>query len=236
MLDDNIRLAYANINQVLNRTELDARNSIVRPPDFFELAAELFNDSGFNPETNIYSELHEDFNYPIKLFHKDAPTPTTPQKIKEKIADIRARLVVVIDNWERSGNGGGNRSIDDDDYGRINTMTLQDDDRSNFLGGNKSHLLYFWQILEECELLQKTLSVIPKEYSASSDGVPSAMNSVGGSSRKKPREDDSEETKKFQRSIEASFGEIASSSKVVSESSIQKQLKESASWYLQLHR
>lgn len=180
MMDYEICIAYAYLNQVLNQTELDARNSVIRPPYFYDLAANLYNNPTFNPETHIYSELHADFNQPIKILFKDAPTPVTPHKIKEKIADIQARLVVIIDNWERSGNGGGNWSIDDDDYGRISTMTLQDDDRSNFLEGNKTHLLYFWQVLDETKLLQKTLLIIPKNHSASSDGVPSAINTVVG--------------------------------------------------------
>lgn len=247
MMDDKVREAYTNLNNVLNRAELDARNSEARPPDFYDLACNLFNDNQFNPETHVYPDLHEDFKSPIKLLFKDAPTPATPQKIKEKIADIRARLVVIIDKWERSGNGGGNRSIDDDDYGRISSMTLQDDDRANFLGGNKPHLLYFWQILDECELLQRTLSIIPKEHSASSDGIPSTSSSTTGSNRKKPRDDDDEDTKNFQRKIEASFSDIASSSRVVADSTflssrvvadstVQKQYKEAADWYLDLHR
>lgn len=84
------------------------------------------------------------------------------------------------------------------------------------------HLLYIWQILDECQLLQKTLSIVLKEHSASCDGIPSAMNSLSGSNWKKPRDDEAEDIKKFQRNIEASFSEIASSSKVVSDLSIQK--------------
>lgn len=112
MMDDEIHIAYTNLNQVLNRTKLDAWNSVIRPPDFYDLASNLYN----NPETNMYSKLQEDFKQPIKLFYKDVPTPVTPQKIKGTLADIRAQLVVIIDNWERSGNGGGNRSIGDNYY------------------------------------------------------------------------------------------------------------------------
>lgn len=46
----------------------------------------------------------------------------------------------------------------------------------------------------------------------------------------------SKQTKKFQRNIEASFSAIANSSKIASESSIQKQCKEAGAWYLDFHR
>jgi hypothetical protein len=238
MLDDKIREAYGKINAVLNRTELDARNNENSPPSFYDLAADLFNNPSFNPTTSMYPELHEDFKYPIMLLHSDAPTPVTAQKIKEKLADSRAKLVVIIDNWERSGNGGGNRSIGDNDYGCVGEMTLQDDDRSNFLGGQKSHLLYFWSILEETQMLQKTLSIIPRDLSASSDGVPTTMGVINNK-RKNKEDNENEEmenTLKFQKSMQASFSELATSSRVVAESAYQKQCTEAAGWYLQLHK
>jgi hypothetical protein len=117
--------------------------------------------------------------------------PVTPAKIKEKLADVRAKLVVVISNWENSGNGSGQRSIDDKDFGMYCDMTLIDDNRSNFLGTNKSHLLYFWQLMDEYSLLQQTMSIIPGDHSATYDSVPStARSSVlsGANSKRSSRE------------------------------------------------
>lgn len=48
--------------------------------------------------------------------------------------------------------------------------------------------------------------------------------------------DHAEDTKLFQRNIEASFSVIASSNQLVADSTYQKQCKEAASWYLDLHR
>jgi hypothetical protein len=61
------------------------------------------------------------------LLHKNAPCPVTPSKIKEKLADVRAKMVVIISNWERGGNGCGGRSLEDKDYGMMSEMTLIDD-------------------------------------------------------------------------------------------------------------
>jgi hypothetical protein len=179
LLDDNIRLAYCKKDDVLSRMEVDSRNNIARPKDFYELAADLFNDPSFNPTTKIYSDLHDDFNRSIELLYINAPR-VTPQKIKEKMADIRAKLVIVIENWERSGNGNGmlSRNMDDPDYGNFEDCDLIDDNRANFLNGNKSHLLYFWQILDETQILQSTLCVLPKTVSASVDNIPATTISV----------------------------------------------------------
>ena len=56
---------------------------------------EKFNDPSFNPSTNVYPELHDMFAKPIELKYDDAPTPATPDKIKDQLADARAKLILV---------------------------------------------------------------------------------------------------------------------------------------------
>jgi hypothetical protein len=73
------------------------------------------------------------------LFSDDAPL-ATPEKIKEKLEDVRAnKLIIIVNNWESSGNGGCNRDINDPDYGHVKDLTLCDDDLSSFLQGFSSH-------------------------------------------------------------------------------------------------
>eukprot|EP00978_Attheya_sp_CCMP212_P046550 scaffold398330_cov24-Attheya_sp.AAC.1 len=67
-------------NNVLYCQALDARNSSSRPPTFYEIVAEKFNDSAFNPTTEALPNLHEYFANPIELKFEDAPTPTSPDK------------------------------------------------------------------------------------------------------------------------------------------------------------
>jgi hypothetical protein len=54
MMEDKVFMAYADIHRAKDHAELDGRNSSERPPDFFELAAEVSNGPGFNPVTNKY--------------------------------------------------------------------------------------------------------------------------------------------------------------------------------------
>jgi hypothetical protein len=125
-MDDDVRLAFQNKNKK-NRAEIDAHNSKECPPKFFELASNLHHDKDFNPVTNAYPNLHKDFAGLIVLFNDEAPQNVTPEKIKEKLADVHAKLVIIVSNWEKSGNCGGNRDMNDPESrlwscGRSNSM------------------------------------------------------------------------------------------------------------------
>jgi hypothetical protein len=127
------------------------------------LAAELYNSNDFSPYTFIYPTLHADFADNIILWGNEALT-VTPQKLKQKWSDVHGKLVIIVSNYDASGNGAGNRDQNDPDHGNVSEFTLVDNmECQNFLGGNPSHLLYFWQLLEEHDLLKNTLSVIPTE-------------------------------------------------------------------------
>jgi hypothetical protein len=54
-----------------------------------------------------------------------------------------------------------------------------DDDWRNFFRGNKQHLLYFWHVMDTCDLLLNTLTVLPNVFSASTDGIPSTQQQPG---------------------------------------------------------
>jgi hypothetical protein len=202
LIEDDIRVEYTKTHEVLNRAELDGRNSAQRPPNFYEKASKLYNSPGFNPTTSIYPDLHSDFKDEIYLPYIDAPTPVTPDKIKEKLGNLRAKLLQVITKWERSGNGCGQRQESDATFGHVDEETLIDDDRQNFLGKEKPHLLYFWQILDDYQILSKTLSILPNDMSASSEGIP--MTNVSSTNNKRKAVDEKtllEQNGKFQRNM-----------------------------------
>jgi hypothetical protein len=81
----------------MNRQELDARNSEQRKPNFYELAANKFNDHGFNPQSLILPDLHEDFKDPLDLSTATAlvPTPVTAAFIKQKFGRAKLSLTTV---------------------------------------------------------------------------------------------------------------------------------------------
>ena len=76
--------------------------------------------------------------------------------------DRKAKLVLIINKWERSGNGAGNRKEGDEGFGQVDVESFQDDDeRAAFLGNNRSSLLYFWHMSLEHDLLSQTVSILP---------------------------------------------------------------------------
>jgi hypothetical protein len=236
MMQDSVRLAYLEIHKAKNRAELDGCNSSERPPDFFELAAELYNNQTFEPITSRYPSLHEDFAHPIILFGKDAPY-VTPQKIREKWSDVRGKLVIIDKNYEKSGIGSGNQMETDNDSGPISSFTLMDNnDHQNFLGNNKPHLLYFWQLLEEYDILDNTLAVIPPDISATSESVPETVYTTPATKRAKVSEEYLDSQRSFQSDVKTSFAEMARFSTVIAANSKLLTINTLQDKYLSLHR
>ena len=65
LIQDDVRSAYLRRSDVLTRQELDARNSESRQQTAFEIIADRWNDSSFNP-TAPSSICHEDFEDPTE--------------------------------------------------------------------------------------------------------------------------------------------------------------------------
>lgn len=63
-LCDDVREAYQKIQEVLNREQLDARNTDAAPKDFHDLVTERFNDETWAPETFANPDLHSFFSSP----------------------------------------------------------------------------------------------------------------------------------------------------------------------------
>jgi hypothetical protein len=236
MMEDSVRLAYLDIHKAKDRAELDGRNSSKRPPDFFELAAELYNNQTFETIANRYPSLHQDFTHFIISFGKDAPY-VKPQKIREKWSDVRGKLVVMVKNYEKSGNGSGNRMETENDSGSISSFRLTDDnDRQNFLGNNKPHLLYFWQLLEEYDLLDNTLAVIPPDISATSESVPETVYTTPATKKAKVSEEYLDSQQSFQSDVKTSFAEMARSLTVIAANSNLLTISTLQDKYLSLHQ
>ena len=90
----------------MNRAELDASREPQRNLMWYEVAADLMNDPSFNPRSRVDPNMHCTFAEPLDLSYK---VDVTPDQVKDKMSDSRVKLIKVIDRWELSGNGEGNR-------------------------------------------------------------------------------------------------------------------------------
>jgi hypothetical protein len=108
---------------------------------------------------------------------------------------------------------GWARKEGEPDFGHVGEMTLMDDDRRNFLRGNMQHLLYFWHVMDTCDLLIYTLMVLPNEFTASSAGVPSTQKRAGDTPTitniKRAREEQQADDNNFKHHVSESFGHLA---------------------------
>ena len=95
VLEDDVKVAYLKRNDVMSRTQLDARNSDERRPETaYELIADRWNSPAFNPVTEL-STCHWDFASAISCSYdkvKDL-TPATPQNVKDKLTEMRTCLI-----------------------------------------------------------------------------------------------------------------------------------------------
>ena len=140
-------------------------------------------------------------------------------------ANETTQALVVISKWEQSGNGSGQRTEDDDEYGHVvnNQLWLapgkqefmDGDNRKNFLRDEKSHILYFWQLIDENDLLAHSLAKLSDEVRVDSDNVPNTMeNTKICNNNNKLLSPDKMAEQVFKESVSSSFHELARSNSV----------------------
>jgi len=187
LVQDDIKSVYLRRADAQSRQQLDARNSSVRQRTVFELISDRWNDPSFNPVA-APSTCHVDFTEEIDCSHEQVADmmEATPQKVENLLTQMRSDLLRIIRNWEQSGQGEGGRvnvpeddilSDSDDDEGNNSRSAerfgnLQDrpaealQNRSNFLRGKPSYLLYFWEMANNFQLLSSTLQRLDPEIGA----------------------------------------------------------------------
>jgi hypothetical protein len=176
---EDVQPLLMSMNDVMDRSTLDARNSSARPETFFEAVARIFNDDIIFFSTDILPDLHYSFAHSLLLDFDDMPGPVTPEEVKKRFADARAKLIKIISKWELSGNGFGQRALGDDDFGHMSEENLEaGENRGNFLDSmTKEHILYFWYLADKNELMKNVLNVIADTSSADSENYQTTSKS-----------------------------------------------------------
>ena len=152
MGSDEARSQLQDKDETLLREELDARNSDARPPSFYAVVAKKYNNPDWVPTTEALPDLHHDFNDPVELHFHDMPGgEITPEEVKTRFGDARAKLIQIIANWEKSGNGFGQRSETEEGWGNFSSDHMLEcgDNRSGFVKthlGQHGHHLYVWHL------------------------------------------------------------------------------------------
>ena len=126
--------------------------------DFYDLAAEQFNNVDWILDSLVLPELYKDYSrsQPLPL----NVVPITTKQFKKKLNDNHYKMVKVIADWERSGTGAvmvNNIAEDELDKQAMQTQYefLDGDDRKSFLRECPAHVLYLWHLTHQYGILAK---------------------------------------------------------------------------------
>eukprot|EP00980_Cylindrotheca_fusiformis_P004425 scaffold945_cov82-Cylindrotheca_fusiformis.AAC.10 len=199
MYEEDVLEAYRKSQRVMNRSQLDGRNSDASPSDFYELAAAKFNDPTWKATSKSLPTLHAAFEDPVDWPKREEYT-INRDKIKAIFSWEKQKLNRIIRDYGRSGAGAG--ELDDDEqiedgdstgsgpqyWGHFDLDLAKTngggDDRGSFLKGDPPDVLYWWHVLDELDLLQMTCVKFNQNLAASSD---QKVGSVSSTTKKKQR-------------------------------------------------
>jgi hypothetical protein len=204
LLEDDVKDKWIHRNDPQTIQQIDARNSDARVENAYEMISSRWNANFFNPKTTV-SNCHHDFLHEIDIGY-DACLEfvrATPTKVKDKLAKMKTDLTIIIQKWERSGQGEGgvmeekgedSEDSEQVDWGRSKGRTGAFDCRQSFLGPNPSYLLYFWDVLDKTDLFNTTMNRLSDEVGVS---APNQVPAVILTGRNSSKTDDSEDVASF---------------------------------------
>ena len=148
----------------------------------------VFNDVNWVPVTEALPDLHIDFSvsFPVPL---TVEPMSSREEVKQRFTQARGPLVLMINAWERSGNGSAMLEEEEDDRQTVEQVYkfVDGDDRQAFLrfANNKTHVLYFWDLTYKHQLLTSAREHLHENISGDGNSVPSVSisNSSGGSNK-----------------------------------------------------
>ena len=235
IVDDNeIKTAYLHRLVIPNgRMAIKNRRTVEAiAGNVWTMVANKWNDPLFQPTTSVKG-THSDFARAISIPFDSVCKflPATPEKVEEKWNAMNLALKRAIQNWERSGQGDGGYTEEeegmDDNYiddeveenGGEDTFAFGSltgrpqkalDLRRNFFDDKATYLLYLWDILEEHGLTQSTMQQLLEGVGSGngSSGVPSV---IGAKRNKYDDNSLSASSKKSRNNEEAMFAQLSSS-------------------------
>jgi hypothetical protein len=152
----------------------------------------IFNDVNWVPQTESLPDLHHDFAVSFSVPLTVDPI-SSPEEVKQRFTQARGPLVLMINQWERSGNGSA--MLEEEPTERISEEQVykfvDGDDRQAFLrfANNKTHVLYFWDLAYKHQLLTSAREHLKEAISGDGNSVPSISpmsNSNSGGGRMSP--------------------------------------------------
>ena len=119
LAEDNIKTAFAKRHEIMGKEDLDpSRQDPDRPKTWEALVAEKFNDPEYVVRTLALPELHDNFTESTVIRLEDCPGEISSDQAKTRLADTKTKAILVINSWEKSGNGADQHIHEEDkDFG-----------------------------------------------------------------------------------------------------------------------
>ena len=160
--NDDIKQDFILSFECLERDELDGvNNPHTARKNIWDTIAEKFNDNEYNPSSDIYENLCDDFKESIDLSYDIVVANGTgnvdSNKVYSKYMETRSQMNDFISKFERSGQGAGDhRGVD-------------------FLGTSGTHVLYWKRKAEENGILDEIAQKMHSHLAMSSGVDNSAL-------------------------------------------------------------
>ena len=259
MTCDEALAALRDRDRVMDREELDARNSDQRPETYEEVVARVYNDPDIVFYTEVLPDLHADFADCTSLEFAEMPGGNiSAEDVKKKIGEARVNLMQVrtksnsphfqwpvnnvslsvlctaqmITAWEASGNGFGQRTNNDSQFGHFDLaeQTENGDNRGNFVQshlGQRVHHLYLWHLTDKMGVLQNVLNILSSDVGADGDNVRTNSSEVQNRRRRRDEEEtERAERKQFRLTVGASLTQLAKTNQHMASTAKESSIRE----------
>ena len=209
---DEIKEAYLERYSGETREEFDGRNSANKPPSVEQVIADQINDPDWKPDSFKLGSLHQSFKEELDLSYQGCvKIDVTEKKVRDKLADLKVRVMKIMRNFEKSGNGDGMladgaedrpiRDVTDPNFGKWEPDRYKNDHRGSFLGDNPEECLYMWYIIDQYDLIQSTIATVDEKQGANSEKQSVTEDVHNKRDSKKSKHDDDDENSPFVKSI-----------------------------------
>ena len=166
-----LRKQLLRVDDVMNRRQLDARNSPACEKSLYEAVADAYNTENWVPNS-ITSDV---FDHRLKTSHKLflCGEKKTAEQIKRDWCAAKGELKKCEAAWRTSGNGNGNLTQSEDGK-ECHTL----DDRGQFI--QKLNIGYLWMLMDFYDCRNIVIQSLSKDasFSSTNENATSSSTSV----------------------------------------------------------
>ena len=158
----------------------------------------------------MFPDIHQEFQKEIDISY-DAVKEMgvlTKEKAKAKFSYLGTAVSRMQSNYEKSGNGEGDETIEDGEEGKEGEMVEIRGGafRFNWAGGYEPYCLYYWALADKYQFVRAVTQMIDKDMSLDDGRVPSAASSrrqdeLEGSSKGRKRKAEEEKRRNDERNL-----------------------------------